>query len=265
VLGREFPFALVRSVTRKSDDDLNRMLSDLQLAEFIYEQPAVGDTEYIFKHALTQEVSYNSVLLDRRRQLHERAGAALETHYAIAVQEHLAELANHYGRSANLAKAVEYLTRAGKQALTRSAFAEAQAQLQQGLEWIKKLTESPERDARELELASTLAQVLMVTRGFTAAETRAAAERARELAEKSGNLAQLVAQVYGIWRGVLLAGDYATAALLADRLLDLAQPEGSPASFGFACSAQISVRFNRGDLAGAEEYFARLSGLLGSM
>ena len=53
--------------------------------------------------------------------------------------------------------------RAGKQALKHSAFAEAQAQLQQGLEWIKKLAESPERDARELELVSTLAQVLMVT------------------------------------------------------------------------------------------------------
>jgi predicted ATPase len=90
---------------------------------------------------------------------------------------------------------VEYLTRAGQQALNRSAFAEAQAQLQQGLEWIKKLPESPERDARELELASTLAQVLLVTRGFTAPETRAAAERARDLAEKSGNLAQLVVTV----------------------------------------------------------------------
>ena len=82
-----------------------------------------------------------------------------------SVEEHLAELAHHYGRSANSDKAVEYLTRAGQQALSRSAFAEAQAQLQQGLEWIKKLPESPERDARELELASTLAQVLLVTQG----------------------------------------------------------------------------------------------------
>ncbi len=105
---------------------------------------------------------------------------------------------------------MQYLTRAGQQALNRSAFAEAQAQLQQGLEWIKKLPESPERDARELELASTLAQVLLVTRGFTAPETRAAAERARDLAEKGGNLAQLVAQVFGIWRSVIVAGDYST-------------------------------------------------------
>jgi predicted ATPase len=188
VIGREFPLSLIGAVVTKSDDELNRLLNDLQLGEFIYEQPAVGDTEYIFKHALTQEVAYNSVLFERRKQIHERAGVALETLYESTVEEHLAELAHHYGRSANPGKAVEYLTRAGQQARERSAFAEAQVQLQQGLEWIKKLSESPERDARELELASTLAQVLMVTRGYNAPETREAAERARELAEKSGNL-----------------------------------------------------------------------------
>jgi tetratricopeptide (TPR) repeat protein len=263
VIGREFPLSLIRAVVPKSDDDLNHLLNDLQLGEFIYEQPAVGDTEYVFKHALTQEVAYNSVLIERRQQLHERAGAALETLYATTVEEHLAELAHHYGRSANTDKAVEYLTRAGQQAQNRSAFAEAQAQLQQGLEWIKKRAESPERNARELELARTLAQVLLVTRGFAAPETRAAAERARELAEKGGNLAQLVAQVFEIFRTVLTTGDdYATAGLLADRILDLAQHEGSPASFGFVCYAQVNLRFTRGDLVGAEEHFARWSGFL---
>jgi predicted ATPase len=54
VIGREFPLSLIRAVLAKSDEELNRMLNDLQLGEFIYEQPAVGDSEYIFKHALTQ-------------------------------------------------------------------------------------------------------------------------------------------------------------------------------------------------------------------
>ena len=258
VIGREFPLSLIRGVITRSDDELNRLLNDLQLGEFIYEQPAVGNTEYVFKHALTQEVAYNSVLIERRQQLHERTAAALETLYARSVEEHLAALAHHYGRSADPGKAVEYLTRAGQQALSRSAFTEAQGQLQQGLELIKKLTESPERDARELELARTLAQVLIVTRGFAAPETRAAAERARELAEKIGNLAELVARVFDIFRTVLNSGNnYATAGLLADRILDLAQREGSPASFGFVCYAQVAVRHFRGDLAGVEEQFAR--------
>jgi predicted ATPase len=163
-------------VTLWSEDELGRGLSRLQAGEFIYEQPSVGDLDYIFKHALTQEVASNSLLIERRELLHERAGEALESMFAGQLEDHLAELAHHYGRSANPDKAVQYLTRAGQQALNRSAYAEAQAQLQHGLEWIKKLAEAPERDTRELELASTLAQVLTVTRGHTAPETRAAAE-----------------------------------------------------------------------------------------
>ncbi|HSU90103.1 MAG TPA: adenylate/guanylate cyclase domain-containing protein, partial [Sporolactobacillaceae bacterium] len=65
VIGREFGLGLVRAVTDKSDDELTPTLSALQLAEFIYEQPAVTEVEYTFKHALTQEVAYNSVLQER--------------------------------------------------------------------------------------------------------------------------------------------------------------------------------------------------------
>jgi predicted ATPase len=115
VIGREFPISVIRAVAMKSDDELNLLLNDLQLGEFIYEQPAVGNSEYVFKHALTQEVAYNSVLTERRQQLHECAGAAIETLYASRVEEHLAELAHHYGRSGNPGQAVEYLTRAGQQ------------------------------------------------------------------------------------------------------------------------------------------------------
>jgi hypothetical protein len=81
------------------------------IAEFIYEQPATGDIEYIFKHALTQEVAYNSVPIERRKPLHERAGQALESMFAGQLDDHLGDLAPHYGRSDNVEKAVEYLGR----------------------------------------------------------------------------------------------------------------------------------------------------------
>jgi class 3 adenylate cyclase/tetratricopeptide (TPR) repeat protein len=262
VIGREFPVSLIRAVLTRSDDELNKMLNGLQLGEFIYEQPTLGDPEFIFKHALTQEVAYSSVLLGRRQLLHERTAGALETLYASTVEEHLAELAHHYSRSANPGKAVEYLTRASQQAQNRSAYAEAEAQLHQGLQCIKKLPEAPERDARELELLGTLVQVLGVTKGYTAPETGAAAERAFDLAQKSGNLAQLIIQVLGNWRRLFFAGDYSTAALLADRIFDLAQREGSAASFGFASYAQVQMSYNLGDLVVAEEHFARWSGFL---
>jgi tetratricopeptide (TPR) repeat protein len=262
VIGREFPLFLVRAVVAKSDDELSHGLNDLQLGEFVYEQPGVGDAEYVFKHALTQEVAYNSVLVERRKQLHERIGAALESLYSGALDDHLAELAHHYGHGTDTVKAVRYLTRAGKQAVGRSAFAEAQALLQQGLDLIKLLPESDARDAQELELASALTQVLLVTRGFAAPETRAAATRAVALAEKSDNLARLVVQAFNIWRSLYLSGNYSSGVPLADRILYLAEREGSPASLGFACRAQIDVSFYRGDLTQVERHFARLGGCL---
>src|SRR5208282_1259160 len=108
--GRGAAGLLSREITGEA---LERMLSELQLGEFIYEQPASGDIEYIFKHALTHDVAYGSVLIERRKQLHERAGATLESMFAEQLDDHLEELARHYGRSDNLEKAVEYLGRAG--------------------------------------------------------------------------------------------------------------------------------------------------------
>jgi class 3 adenylate cyclase/uncharacterized protein YcbX len=115
VIGRHIPLLLVRSLTRQSDDELYRLLNDLQLGEFIYEQPAVGDPEYFFKHALTQEVAYNSMLIEQRKSLHERIGSALETIYADSIDDHLAELAHHFGRSGNVDAGVKYVTDAAKQ------------------------------------------------------------------------------------------------------------------------------------------------------
>src|SRR5260370_18125424 len=88
VTGREFPLSLIRTVVTKSDDELNRTLNDLQVGEFIYEQPPVGDIEYTFKHALTQEVAYHSVLVDRRKLLHQRAGEGIEDFVADKLAHH---------------------------------------------------------------------------------------------------------------------------------------------------------------------------------
>jgi len=100
----------------------------------------------------------NSVLMERRKQLYARIGQALEMLYASSLDDRLADLDHHCGRGNNPAKAVLYLTLAAKQGSNRSAFAEAQVQIEEGLEWIKALSESIERDAREFELASMLAQ-----------------------------------------------------------------------------------------------------------
>jgi predicted ATPase len=109
VIGKEFSLSIVKRTVRMPAAELDRMLGNLQLLEFIYEQPAVGDVEYTFKHALTQEVDYNALLIERRKLLHKRAREALESMFAEQLDDHLDELAHHYSRSDNVGKAIEYL------------------------------------------------------------------------------------------------------------------------------------------------------------
>jgi predicted ATPase len=113
VIGYEFRFALANRVTQLPDEVLQHGLANLRLGEFIYEQPLLTDIEYSFKHALTHQVAYNSLLIERRKVLHERAGAALESLYAMQLDDHLSELAHHYELGGNTKKAIEYLQRAG--------------------------------------------------------------------------------------------------------------------------------------------------------
>ncbi|MFZ1122494.1 MAG: hypothetical protein WAN81_19895, partial [Candidatus Binataceae bacterium] len=92
VIGRESPLRLLRAVTSSADNEAERMLLDLRASEFIYEQSASTDIEYVFKHALTQEVAYSSLLIERRKQLHERVGTAIEALYSVQLEDHLNEL-----------------------------------------------------------------------------------------------------------------------------------------------------------------------------
>jgi class 3 adenylate cyclase/tetratricopeptide (TPR) repeat protein len=195
MIGKEFPLGLVRRVTGKSDDDLERMLSSLQLGEFIYEQPALPDVEYSFKHALTHEVAYNSVLQERRRMIHERVGNSLEAVYGKRVEEHLSEIAHHFGRSGNVPKAVDYLKRAAEQASERSAVDEADRQFRDATALLRTLPASAERDREELSLLTADA-ALLISKGFGAREREEPLKRAYELCSRVGDRQELASLLY---------------------------------------------------------------------
>jgi predicted ATPase/class 3 adenylate cyclase len=181
VVGREFPLPLIKSVAQAGDDELERMLAELQLGEFIHEQPAIAEVEYAFKHALTQEVAYNSLLNERRMLLHARTGVAVEALYAGHLEDHLSELARHYSRSSNTVKALEFLRRAGEQAVNRSAYQEAFSQLNDALRMSEKLEPGKARDSQELAIRMALAVPILVISGFTSESARVNLERARSL------------------------------------------------------------------------------------
>jgi class 3 adenylate cyclase/tetratricopeptide (TPR) repeat protein len=257
VMGKEFKLRLVRAVRAKPDDEFNRMLNDLQLSEFIYEQPAVGDVEYTFKHALTREVAYNSVLQERRRLLHERVGAAIESLYANSLDDHLSELAHHYARSADRAKAIEFLHRAGDQAVERGSYAEGESYFAAALEMLAAVPGSPERDARELRVRGSFARSMTISKGWGAPEVLDMAARARAMAEKIGNLFEVVQQLWTETIYAQVRGDYITSTALTDQLLGVAQREGSAASLGAGHLRQLVIRFCQGDFTGVEEHFER--------
>jgi predicted ATPase len=235
VLGREFPLSLIRAVVAKSDDELKRLLNDLQLGEFIYEQPAVGDTEYIFKHALTQEVAYNSLLIERRKQLHERAGLALEALFAGQLEDHLDELAHHYSRSDNLEKAVEYLGRTGNQAMQRSAYRDAVDGLSGAINLLQKLPDNPERTRRELLLQLDLGPALITVKGWAAPEVGQVHTRARELCAQLGDPPEeLFPALYGLWLKYLTGNELPQAYELAEEFLRRAEGSGDPALLLYA-------------------------------
>jgi class 3 adenylate cyclase len=199
IIGKDFPLNLVRYITAGAVDRLEPMLKSLQAGEFIYSQPASGETEYTFKHALTQEVAYNSVLMERRRLLHERTGEAIEALFKERIDDHLAELALHYSRSANTRKAVEYMYRAGSQAAVRSAHSEAMTRLSSALELLKHLPEDAERARKELAVQSVLGRSLAVVKGFSAAELGPVFARARALCAQIGEPVLAFRPLYGQW------------------------------------------------------------------
>ena len=115
VIGREFAYRLLQQITNMPEE-LKAHLTNLQELEFIYEKSLFPELEYIFKHALTQEVAYNSLLLKRRRKIHESIGRAIEELYPERLEEFYEVLAHHYSNSENQEKAIEYLRLAGHKA-----------------------------------------------------------------------------------------------------------------------------------------------------
>ena len=225
-MGIEFRLGLVKQVVGKLDAELQRMLSDLQLGEFIYEQPAFPDVEYTFKHALTQEVAYNSVLVERRRVLHRRTGAAIEALYRDRLEDHYANLASHYRHSDDVAKAVEYLRLASEQAVERSAYLEAAADLKAAIALVGGLPEGTDRLRVELALHITEGSVATVLHGIGSQERERAFERVCEIGERLGDTTSLLRGSIFLSFLYIARGEPVRAREICSRHLELAEQSG---------------------------------------
>ena len=133
VIGRSFFYRVLRSLAeaeRRLDDDI----AALQSLELVREKAREPELEYIFKHALVQEATYESILLQRRKGLHLRVAQAIETLFADRLEEFYGLLAYHYTKAEDWVKAQEYLLKAGDQAGKIAADAEALAHYEQAVD-----------------------------------------------------------------------------------------------------------------------------------
>jgi class 3 adenylate cyclase/tetratricopeptide (TPR) repeat protein len=142
VIGVIVPFGLLRAVSELPDDRLYEYVAHLRSAEFIFETNLFPELEYTFKHALTNEVVYGALLHARRTSLHAKIMQGLEEIQGSNLQDYVETLAHHAFRGELWDKAVPYLSQAGAKALACSAFKEAVAFLEQGLEALDHMNES---------------------------------------------------------------------------------------------------------------------------
>jgi predicted ATPase len=229
VIGKEFSLGLLQQVVEQPEEELRGPLSYLQAAEFIYEQPAFPEVEYTFKHALTQEVAYNSLLIERRKVLHGRTAQAIELLFQNQLEDHYGDLAYHYGRSGNTWKAVEYLQLVGQQAAQRSAHTESVTSLTTALGLLQTLPDTPERTQREITLQIALAASLQATKGPSAPEVEHAYTRARALFQQGEETPQLFSVLRGLWVLHHVRAELPKARELGEQLLQMAERVQDPA------------------------------------
>jgi class 3 adenylate cyclase/tetratricopeptide (TPR) repeat protein len=160
VVGKDVPFALLQAIAEPAEDELHAAIGRLQGAEFLYEAGIFPDLEYTFKHALTHDVAYGSLLQDRRRTLHSQIVETIERLYPDRLAEHIERLAHHALRGEAWEKAVTYLRQAGAKAFARSANQEALAYFEQALTALPHLPENRETREQAVDIRFDLRNAL---------------------------------------------------------------------------------------------------------
>jgi tetratricopeptide (TPR) repeat protein len=281
VIGKDVPFTLLQSVADMPEESLRGVLTHLQAAEFLYETSVFPDLEYTFKHALTHEVAYASVLHDRRRALHARIVEVLEALYSGRLAEQVERLAHHAFRGEMWAKAVTYLQQAGAKALAHSAYREAVTFFEQALTALHPLPDTHQKIERAVDLRLDLRQSLFplnelatvwrylqeaeglartlddprrlgwvsaymsghhLHTGGHATEVRTLAQRVEAIAERLGDVPLQIAAQYYLAAAADLSGDYRATERVCRNLMQSLHDQRTREGFGLATVPAVYAR-----------------------
>lgn len=161
VIGRSFLFKILDALAGISDD-VKTSLFELQRLELIYEKRIFPELEYMFKNAITQEVAYNSLLLNRRRQIHGSIAAIIETMFSNQLDEFYEIIAYHYSKSDNQAAAFKYLKLSGDKAIRNNSAWESFAFYKDALKITDKDTDQKIQSQSRLDLLHAILRPMII-------------------------------------------------------------------------------------------------------
>lgn len=256
VIGHEFDIPVLEKVLEVKGNKLKGQLDILTGTGFI-QSPSQKGTAYTFKHALTRDVAYETLLKASRRKLHRQVGDSTKEvlHRIIETQPEI--LAYHYTEAELLDQAIPYWQLGGEKAIQRSANVEAIAHLSKGIELLRALPDTSERAQTELALQLALGVPLIATKGYAAVESREVYARARELCLQVGQTRQLFPALRGLWAFYNMRSDMIHAREVGEQFLTLAQREGNPAFLLEAHRAMGITLFGLAELIPAREHLER--------
>ncbi len=257
VIGKNFPYALLSLLANLPDDQLNQDLAALLTAEFIHVRRDVPEHAYTFKHALIQEVAYQSLLDHTRRQEHERIAHLLETRLPNTVEAQPELLARHYTQAQMTDQAIATWYRAGRHAMAQSAYVEAIAHLNRGLDLLSTLPDTPERSQQALSFHIWLGPSLMAIKGYASPEVEAAYTQAQRLCERVGDLSQQFVTLWGLWGLRLVHVDLKQTHAMSEQMVDIAQRLNHALSLQRAHFAMAMLAFIQGQLKTAKVHIDR--------
>jgi class 3 adenylate cyclase/tetratricopeptide (TPR) repeat protein len=175
VIGAEIPIPLLHEVVDLADTELQKLLAELQAAQFLYEAPNAATFQLKFRHALVHEVAYGSLVSAKRQMLHARVLRAMESQNRVNRQDLVESLAHHAVNAALWKEAVTYLCQAGDKAVELSAYQEGGAFFEQALQALTHLPQDHERVREGIDIRLKLRPIFAATADYNRLE-RALAE-----------------------------------------------------------------------------------------
>ena len=260
VIGKTVPLNLLCAVSGSSEEGLRSGLARLDTAELVYELDASPDRQVTFKHALTHDVAYRSLLRDRRRSLHVRVVEAIESLFRDRLAEHFERLAHHALNGELWDKAVYYFHRSARKAGARSAYREAAANYEEALVALSHLPENREKLERGLKLRFEVNFALLPLGDLSRAIKLL--DEAAPLAETLGDRPQLARLLAQTGDGLWAAGKYDRGIESELRALDIARALGDRNCEINVARVRGMLHFTCGEFERAIQIFEAGLGLL---